>query len=290
MDLNFEELDKLKKDVIVDSISFADIHKKSIVDLTIKPERPPLAISIGIDDVAYKGVYYPLRFGTYGNISVITGEEKSRKTWLKSLILGCALGGKSLRWSDLIKGHNLQDKYVIDIDSEQDDYDSWMVANRIPQLYGGIDNPIIPNNFISIKLREYSATERREYLKWLFLESEYRNKLGIVCLDGYVDFIKNFNDNIESAEFVQELMKYSSITKSHITGVLHLNPNSEKARGHFGTILSQKCESVLVIKDEGNFSSIKQTRRRGKRIPDFAISVDENWLPVQVNENSKEWI
>ena len=221
---------------------------------------------------------------------MIAGEEKSRKTWLKSLILGCIQGGQSYRYSDLIQGHDLDDKYIIDIDSEQDDYDAWMVANRIPQMVGGVDTPKYSDRFISVKLREYSSTERRQYLQWLFMESEYRNKLGVVCLDGYVDFIKNFNDNIESTEFVQELMKYSSVSKSHIMGILHLNPNSEKARGHFGTVMGQKCESVLVIKDEGKFSSIKQTRRRGKAIEPFAISVDENWLPIQVNENSNEWM
>lgn len=271
-------------------LDFNLIHKKSVVDLSIKPNHPPLAISFGFDDQEYKGVKYPLRFGTYGNISMIAGEEKSRKTWLKSLILGCIQGGQSYRYSDLIQGHDLDNKYIIDIDSEQDDYDAWMVANRIPQMVGGVDTPKYSDRFISVKLREYSSTERRQYLQWLFMESEYRNKLGVVCLDGYVDFIKNFNDNIESTEFVQELMKYSSVTKSHIMGILHLNPNSEKARGHLGTVIGQKCESVLVIKDEGKFSSIKQTRRRGKAIEPFAISVDENWLPIQVNENSNEWM
>jgi len=286
----FEEIKIIQQEITAPNTDFSLIHKKSVVDLSVKPKHPPLAISFGFDSQEYKGIKYPLRFGTYGNISMIAGEEKSRKTWLKSLILGCIQGGNSYRYSELIKGHDLEDKYIIDIDSEQDDYDAWMVANRVPQMVGGIDTPKYSDRFISVKLREYSSTERRQYLQWLFLESQYRNKLGVVCLDGYVDFIKNFNDNIESTEFVQELMKYSSISKSHIMGILHLNPNSEKARGHLGTVIGQKCESVLVIKDEGKFSSIKQTRRRGKAIEPFAISVDENWLPIQVNENLNEWL
>ncbi len=58
---------------------------KSKIDFNKKVERPPLAVSIGLDDRSYNGVNYPLKFASYGNISMISGEEKSRKTFFKSL-------------------------------------------------------------------------------------------------------------------------------------------------------------------------------------------------------------
>lgn len=272
-------------------IDYSIMHNTALVDLYKKPDRPPLAISIGLDDKEYKGVRYPLRFGTYGNISMIKGEEKARKSWLKSLILACAMGGNGFKYSDTIKGHELQDKYVLDLDTEQDTFDNWMVANRIPQMYGTPHQPIVPQNYVPINLREYSATEIKGYLEWLFMESEYRKKLGIVSIDGFVDCVNDFNNQTESTEFTRSLMRYSSLTKCHITGVLHLNPNSDKARGHLGTILQQKCETVVIIKDEGKYSSVTCQRGRGKKFETFAISVSDEWLPIEVNEHLPEnWL
>jgi len=273
------------KGEIIKPLNFSEIHQRSKVDLLKTPERPPLAISIGLDDKEYAGHRYPLRFGTFGNISMIKGEEKSRKTWLKSLILACIQEGYSSRFSGSIKGHDLQDKYIIDLDSEQDDYDAWMVANRVPKMVGSIENPKYSDNFLTIKLREYNATERNGYLEWLFMESEFRSKLGVVSIDGFVDFVNDFNSLTESIAFTQSLMKYSSLTKSHIMGILHLNPGQEKARGHLGTILQQKCETVTIIKDEGDYSLVTCQRGRGKKYQEFGITVNSDWLPEEYNQH-----
>ena len=260
-------------------VDFSEIHKLSTLDLKSKVSKPQLAISIGYDDIAYNGEFNHLIFGTFGNISMIKGEEKARKSWLKSLLLGCCFEGNSVNYSSDIKGHNLQDKYIIDLDTEQDAYYSRLGADRICKMYGTPQSPVIPDNYIAINLREHNAKIRRDYLKWLFMESEYRNKLGVVSIDGYVDMLDNFNDLVESTEFTQSLMKYSTLSKAHITGVLHLNPGQDKARGHLGTILQQKCETVVIIKDEGSFSSVTCQRGRGKKWAAFGISVDKDWLP-----------
>lgn len=270
-------IEELKKpDSVSNEMDLRECFEKSRIDLTRHHHRPPLAISIGEDDIPFNGNYYPLRFGTFGNISIIKGEEKVRKSFLKSLLLACAIGGKANNYTgDLnISGHDLSDKYIIDIDAEQDDYDAWLNASRIPFMVG-----TMPNNYISLKWREYTPIERSQLLEWLFMESGYRNKLGVVSLDGYVDFVKDFNNLEQSTEFTQKLMKYSTLTKCHITGILHLNYNSDKGRGHLGTIIQQKCETVVIIKDMGDYSKITCQRGRGKRFPDFTIRVDKDWMP-----------
>lgn len=264
-------------------VDFSEIHKLSTLNLKSKVSKPQLAISIGYDDIAYNGEFNHLIFGTFGNISMIKGEEKARKSWLKSLLLGCCFDGNSVNYSSDIKGHNLRDKYIIDLDTEQDAYYSRLCADRICKMYGTPQSPVIPDNYIAINLREHNAKIRRDYLKWLFMESEYRNKLGVVSIDGYVDMLDNFNDLVESTEFTQSLMKYSTLSKAHITGVLHLNPGQDKARGHLGTILQQKCETVVIIKDEGDFSSVTCQRGRGKKWDSFGISVNKDWLPYTLS-------
>ena len=253
----------------------------SIIDVRKQIQRPPLAISIGLDERDYNGVHYPLRYGTFGNISMIKGEEKARKSFLKSMLLACAIGGKSNNYTDTleIKGHDLKDKFIIDLDTEQDEYDVWLNAIRIPKMVGAI-----PENYISLQWRKHTPDERMQLLEWLFMESPYKDKLGVVSIDGFVDCLKNFNDQEESSVFTQKLMKYSSLAKCHITGVLHLNPGSTKARGHLGTILQQKCETVTIIKDCGEFSQVTCQRGRGKKFKDFTIRIDSDWMPYISND------
>jgi|SRR6478735_3154766 len=279
------DLAKEPENVVLD---FKQVDKECSIDLSKNYERPPLVISIGYDDKSYGGIHFPLRFGTQGNISMIKGEEKARKSFLKSLILSCAFGGKSNHFTNSldILGHNLKDKFIIDIDTEQDEYDSWVNATRIPKMVG-----IVPENYKAKRLREKTPNERLAYLEWLFMESDIRNDLGIVSIDGYVDLINDFNSQLESSELTQKLMKWSSVSKSHITGVLHLNPGSTKARGHLGTILQQKCETVVIIKDEGEHSLVTCQRGRGKKFKEFCITVNEDWLPIIIdNPNGGNWM
>lgn len=255
---------------------------KSKIDFNKKVERPPLAVSIGLDDRSYNGVNYPLKFASYGNISMISGEEKSRKTFFKSLLEANAIGGKSNNYTDTleIQGY-LNDKYIISIDSEQSEYDATMTAKRVPFMCGSI-----PENYIALQWREYNTTERLQLLEWLFMESEYKNNLGWCIIDGIVDFVKDFNDRIECKQITEKLMKYTSLTNCAVTCMLHLNPGSEKMRGHLGTILGQKCEMVAMVKNEGEYSTVICKRvRGGKPFKTFTIRIDRDWMPYVSQDN-----
>lgn len=260
------------------NIDFSQWFKEATIDLNKKYDRPPLAISIG--QLHYRNESYPQRFGTYGNFSVIMGEEKSRKTYFKSMLLACAIGGNANLFNDKIKGHGLDGKWIIDIDTEQDIYDNFITAKRIPEMVG-----LVPKNYIPINLRGSTPNEIKGFLKWLFLKSEYKNNLGIVAIDGYVDCINDFNSQVESKEFTTDLMNYSKTANCHITGVLHLNPGSDKGRGHFGTMVAQKSEMVVITKDLGDYSEIICKRVRGtKKFDTFCIGINNDWLPYVTND------
>lgn len=281
-------LDSLKldiEDVKVETIDLSKMFNDSLLDLDVEPKRPPLAISVGVDDRSYNGHCYPLRFGTFGNISMIKGEEKSRKSFFRSLIMACSIGGKSNNFTgDLdIMGHNLEDKLIIDIDSEQDEYDSWLNAIRIPKMVGA--NYEL---YKYVRMRKYTKKERLQLLEWIMMESDFKKDIGILCIDGYVDFVQDFNDLKECDDFTSKLMKWSELSMCHITGILHLNPNSDKARGHLGTILQQKCETVVITKDMGEYSKIIQQRGRGKKFNEFSIRVNDDWLPYVSDDDLTE--
>lgn len=255
-------------------------YKEAKLDLYARPERPPIAISIGEDPREYNGEHYPIPFGTYGNISLIKGEEKSRKSFLKSLILACSIGGNANNFSEDIKGHDIKDRWIIEIDTEQDDYYCALNGARVVEMVGQV-----PKNYQLFKLRAYSQPQRRAFLKWLFKESPIKDKLAIVFIDGFVDFVRDFNDNIDCSDFTQELMTYTKTSMCHISGILHLNPGQAKGRGHLGTILQQKCETVVVIKDFGTTSEVACQRGRGKRWETFEIEINDRWLPFVTDKD-----
>ena len=275
-----------KNDSDTADINCSEVFKDTIIDLNEVIERPPLAISIGIDDHDYNGVRYPLKFGSLGNISMITGEEKSRKSFVKSLIESCTIGGLSNNYTDDldIKGY-IDGKFIISIDSEQSKYDVWMNGNRIKKMVGNV-----PETYKILMWREKTTAERLQLLDWLFMESPYKDNLGLVMLDGYVDFVNDFNDQSEAKEFTSKLMKYSSLRNCHISGILHLNPNSEKVRGHLGTILGQKCEMVMMVKSLGEYSEVSCKVVRGsKKFKPFTIRIDSDWMPY-VSQDAEEMI
>jgi hypothetical protein len=251
-----------------------EVHRSSVTDLTKKVSRPPIAIGIGWESVA--GQRWPLRFATFGNISLIKGSAKTRKSFAKSLIIACAIGGKANNYCEEITGY-MEGKWIIDLDTEQGEYDAWLNATRIPKMVGAI-----PKNYLNVQLRDYTPTERRQYLQWLCLESEYRDNLGMVFIDGYVDLVKDFNSLEQSLEFTQELMTFSKQANCHISGILHVNYDSTKGRGHLGTIIEQKCESVALVKDMGEYSEFSAMPGRGKKFEPISFEVNNEWLPEAI--------
>jgi hypothetical protein len=261
------------------------VFQDTIIDLNRIIERPPIVISIGYDDRSYKGVHYPLKFGSRGNFSVISGEEKSRKSFVKSLIEACSVGGGANNYTGNleIKSYFKPDEWIISIDGEQSEYDVWSNGNRIRKMCGDI-----PNTYKILMWREKSRKERLELLDWLFMKSPFKDKIGLVMLDGFVDFVYDPNDQTESNTFIDLIMKYSSIADCHISGILHVNPNSEKMRGHFGTIASQRAECVTLVKNEGDYSTVSCKRVRGsKPFKDFTIRIDPDWMPY-ISEDKED--
>jgi len=266
-----QEENLLTDDVI--SKGFED----TVINLREKVERPPVLLSIGLDDKSYGGVHYPLKFATTGNFSVIKGQQKARKSFVKSLLEACAVGGEAWRFTDYleIKSHGLDGKWIISIDCEQSKYDVWSNGVRIPKMVGHY-----PENYKILMWREKSKQEKLAYLDWLFMKSPYKDNLGLVILDGYVDFVYDPNDQKECSIFIDLIMKYSSIANCHIMGMLHTNPNSDKMRGHLGTIASQKAETVMNVQNKGEFSLASCSEVRGsKPFKDFTIRIDDEWLP-----------
>lgn len=251
-----------KTDLVAQEVTPEEIWAKYTVRADEKVSKPPIAVSIGYDYSTQPSVPLPLM--TYGNLSLMLGQEKVGKSFAKSLILAGALGGNSNNYTERIQGHDISQKFVIEIDTEQDKFYTQWNRKRVVYMVGSE-----PANYITQAWRGLSHESKILQLDWLFTQSPYKDKLGLVFIDGYVDLVKDFNSLTESREFVEKLMIYSEKSMCHIGGVLHLNPNAgdnPKGRGHLGTVLQQKCETVIhVLKDDTGFVTMK-AMRPGERV------------------------
>jgi len=90
-----------------------------------------------------------------------------------------------------------------------------------------------------------------------------------IWLDGGADLVKSPNDEEEAFTFVRQLQGRAISLACPIIVVLHLNPgDTGKSRGHLGSELNRKAETVLrVTKDEHEVSKVETKWFRHAPIP-----------------------
>jgi len=184
------------------------------------------------------------------NVSCVTGKAKVGKTFLMTLINESILHKGEFQGvlsSYLPKG---KDK-VIYIDTEQSKYHISLVLQRIKAVIN--DEKI--ENVLMFNFDALSTENRRNSVETLIYGMD---GIGVVIIDGIADLIYDTNDIRESANMVDDLRKWATERDLHIVNVLHQNPSqSEKMRGHLGTILTNKSETVIQISSSKEDESVK---------------------------------
>lgn len=211
---------------------------------------------------------------TRQNISCVTGKAKVGKTFLMTLINQAILlkGEFNILRSYLPKG---KDK-IIYIDTEQSKYHISLILQRIKKVVSDekLDN-ILMFNFDAL-----STNERKSYVEQLIYSID---GVGVVIIDGVADLIYDTNDIRESADMADSLRKWATQCDLHIINVLHQNPSdNSKMRGHLGTILTNKSETVIQISSSKEDESIKLVETLATR-----NKKPENWS-FEIIEGSPE--
>ena len=218
---------------------------------------------------------------TMGNFSVITGKAKSKKTFFISMILSEILNEKSKR-KRKIRGVKQPDKSkVLYFDTEQSKYHFQKICKRIASEIGCKSS----DDFLAYALRGESPKDRFEVIDYAIQNTE---KLGYVIIDGVRDLVTSINDETESSMMATSLLKWSEEKDIHIIVVLHQNPSNDKARGHLGTELMNKAETVFLVQvdtsNENNSSVVSPQFCRNKPFEPFAFYIDEEGVPILDNE------
>ena len=263
-------------------INYPEIYKSAFVDVNKKIEHPPTAISVGTHTVS--GNVYPTDFATYGNFSCLVGASKSRKTFFKSMITAAYIGGNTNKYASSIKTHRETDTFVLDIDTEQSPFHSQKVFQRTLKMVGN-------NSYEYYKpfaLRPYEPKERLQFLEWLIYESDFKENIGLVCVDGLADLVNDFNDLKESQKVVQKVMKWTDEKQFHLTTILHSNFGSSKAVGHIGSSVLKKAETVCTIKSSDGITNVDFTHTRGYPIDELNFTVNKDGIPVLLGDESND--
>ena len=211
-----------------------------------------------------------------GNISAICGEAKSRKTFLTSGLVASAMAipyNKLNNFKIVDKNHNLD---VLWVDTEQGEMHVRKVVDRISEMTGAkLGGLVSEPRLTTLALRELSPHERKQRMYDAMMLMHY----DLVVIDGIADLQRNTNDLEESDALVTELMALSTLAETHILCVLHTNPGSDKARGHLGSSLQRKAETVLFVHRVGETSVVEPQFCRNEPFERFAFSINEEGIP-----------
>ena len=250
-----------------------DLLTKYLLDPTEQISNPPSVLELRLGLETYT-------LGTAGNISLIQGKAKSRKSYFVSALAAAAIRqgfNENLLKAGIVKGK------VIFFDTEQGDFHAQRVNQRTLHLAG------IP------------VEQGQEYLKYFALRRadtnadrlaiiEYVLKriegVSLVIIDGIVDVANGVNEEAESIALVSRLMKISADLNLHLITVLHENKNDRGAKGHLGSYLVQKSETVYgVSRSEDGFTTyIEGLYTRNASFPDLELSVQGRDVDISVKE------
>ena len=257
-----------------DSKAVVDLHKQPHLNLELYRIRPTDIYAPPVRMLAQNidGKLYTI--GTLGNISMIIGKAKAKKSFLINMMIATALN-KGVSYGQLQCDAPADKRKVLYIDTEQSKDMVWRAVNRITRQLDVKDV-----NLDTLSLRSLTPAQRLEVVELAIKQSE---DVGLVIIDGISDLVSSINDEEQATIAMNMLMRLSADYNVHIMTVLHTNKDNNNARGHLGTYFQNKAETVFCISRDSNekdVSNVVATHSRDLDILDFSIRITEDGLPT----------
>jgi hypothetical protein len=282
--MNIEDLDNLNSAEVVESFfDFDKMFSECIVDLDVVYDRPPTALSIG--QYEESGKWYDNHVHTYGEFSATVAPSKTKKSFYKSALIACYLGGQAKDYFPNIKSHRVSnDDIVIDIDTEQGKFYAQKVFRRV-QIMTGFKYP----NYYPFAMRSKTPEERVQFVDALLQQPKFKGKVKFISIDGIADLVENTNDILMSAAIASKVLKWTDEQGIHLHTVIHKLEGSLKPTGHLGSYILKKAETVVFLEtdlDNKDVINVEHSYARGMKFDAFSFSVNKHGLPYEV-DNSK---
>lgn len=196
---------------------------------------------------------------TEGSMSMLVGQAKARKTFAQSLLIEQMLSPTNSKFATGFNGE------ILYFDTEMSDRRIQMVSKRFSY----------PELITMIPIRQYSILDRYNLIE----EGISRIKPELVVIDGYKELVNDINDQVYATKLTNKLLQWTTEHGCHITGVLHLNPGTNKPRGALGTELMNKCSLTALVESRGNRSRISSLLSRDKEFNDLHFNIDAYGKP-----------
>lgn len=203
------------------------------------------------------------RIATAGELSMVVGAAKSRKTLFVTKMVNAVLSGND----EVIKS-DLQNPVVVYFDTEQGGYHS---ARSLLKIVEGLSDGQ------ASRLTYYE--QRGETVDGRLVHTVatiYEKKPDVAVIDGVADLMTDTNSIAESGALVGLLMSVAKDTNAHIVMVLHNTAtNRGKAMGNVGSALERKCETVMAVEkltDSTTTSEVKPKETRNEPFKTMLIS------------------
>lgn len=207
------------------------------------------------------------------SIVTVTGKPKVGKTYISSSIVGALLNGNYLGMQSHLKAD--ETVKIVFFDTEQKKGRTQIVQKRINKICNH-DESYIDDRLIMLNVRALSPEERTKVLEETILDV----MPTLVVIDGIRDLLRDFNDIDESGQIIDFLLRMTADTGIAILVVIHQNKADTNARGHLGSELMNKSDTVIELKAQSNKSiNISPTYCRDVPFDEFAMRINEEGLP-----------
>lgn len=213
--------------------------------------------------------------GTAGNFIVFSGLPKAGK----STFIHAMLASNSVPYTKQIFGISLDapanKPFIGYFDTESAEFDFYRNLQRIQTFTG---EPMMPPHLNAFTTRQDSAE-----LNKILIETYIKNyPVSVVVVDGLLDLIKNYNDEIESRQLIDWLKAITAIHGTLIIGVIHTGKKDNHTLGHFGSMADRYAQSVLEIVKDRETATLQLHPKYLRSSSDFE--------PIALMWNGREYV
>lgn len=226
-----------------------------------------------------------------GGVTAITGQSGHGKTQTVSQIMAAILSkNKCYGHIKFDPNNEIENPTVLYIDTEMELWNTQRVQNRLYKLLGWTFRTRHEELSI-LRLRDTDEAVNR-WRKTLM--AIYEKRPTVMFLDGLLDVVDDFNNNVECQAIIYKCMKMASYYNTAVFCVVHENPGGLKMVGHLGSMLERKVVAIVAtIKEKDKTTrkvsfTITQNKSRDKDAGDlkFIVEDDENHfgIPKQLDD------
>jgi len=218
---------------------------------------------------------------TKRDIHAVKAKQKQGKTTVLKVILAALLLGKIFRLTS-----GLKNPKIFWLDTEQQPSDVKQILTDVGKMTGLSGSEIDEHvHLYQLRSRTYKTLLRELKV------NVNAHRPDVVFIDGVVEFVQSFNDEIMSHDLIKELKILANDCNCSIINVLHENKSSddENMRGHLGSMLSQAASTVIQCTKSGNGTiTAKNSETRHAPMPDWSVRYDQEGCIVDADEQAQK--